>query len=106
VRGVRAVWRAQELVFRTDGPGAHALYVGSADVAAPAYDLAAVLARTPDAPIARASLGPAKPNARYAPAEAPRPFTERHRGPLGVALAAVFGGLAFWAVRMLRAKPE
>lgn len=106
VNGVRVAWRAQEVVFRTEAQGAHALYVGSAAAAAPAYDLAAVLARTPNAPIARASLGPASASPRYAPRDAPRPFTERHRGALGAGLAAVFGGLAFWAVRMLRSKPE
>jgi hypothetical protein len=106
VRGVRAAWRAQEIVFRAEAAGAHRLYAGRAGAGAPAYDLGAVLARTPDLPIARAALGPSQPNPRYAPADEERPFTERHRGALGAGLAALFGALALWAVRMLRAKSE
>jgi hypothetical protein len=106
VRGVRAAWRAQQVVFRAEAAGAHRLYVGSAATTAPAYDLGAVLARTPDLPIAAAKLGAASPNQRHALRDEERPFTERHRGALGAGLAALFGALALWAMRMLRAKSE
>jgi hypothetical protein len=33
------------------------------------------------------------------------PVSERHRGLLVAVLAVLFGGLAFWAVRLLRKTP-
>jgi hypothetical protein len=102
LRGLRVEWRARELVLDPARAGPHVLYAGAAGVAAPAYDLGAVLARTPGAALAPASLGPAAPNPRHAPVEPARPFTERHREALGVGVAAVLAGLALWAVRLLR----
>ncbi|HET9597307.1 MAG TPA: hypothetical protein VFP65_17085, partial [Anaeromyxobacteraceae bacterium] len=50
----------------------------------------------------RARLGPLAPNPRHAPRPDDRPFTERHRGALGVALAALVAALGAWAVRLPR----
>lgn len=106
VRGVRVEWRAQEIVFRAEAAGAHAALLGDRDARPPSYDLGAVLARTPQAAVFRATLGPPGPNPRYAPREAPRPFTERHRVVLGAGLLVLLGALALWAVRLLRAGPD
>jgi hypothetical protein len=103
VTGLRVLWRPREVVFRAEAAGAHALLAGG-EVAAPAYDLAALLARTGEAP-AHARLGPARPNPRFREAEAKVPLSERYRVPLSIGLAVLFGGLALWAVRLLRRGP-
>ncbi|HSN92223.1 MAG TPA: hypothetical protein VLS93_13415, partial [Anaeromyxobacteraceae bacterium] len=105
VRGVRVEWRAQEVVFRADAAGAHAALLGHAEASPPVYDLGAVLARTPGAPVSRATLGPAGPNPRFATREAPRPFSERYRFAIGVGMGVLLGLLALWAIRLLRAEP-
>jgi hypothetical protein len=104
ISGIRAGWRAREIVFRASAAGPHLLLAG-ADVAAPSYDLAALLARSGEATLAGAQLGPAQPNPRFHEAAPALPFSERHRGALSIALAALFGGLALWAVRLLRRAP-
>jgi hypothetical protein len=106
VTGLRVEWRAHELVLSGAGAGAYTLLAGAKDVPAPAYDLAAVLARLSDAEVLPAALGPPGPNPRYAPRDAEVPFTERHRVPLGIAVALLLAGLAAWAIRLLRAGGE
>ncbi len=103
VTGLRVLWRPRVIVFRAERAGPHRLLAG-ADVAAPAYDLAALLARTGET-AAPARLGPATPNPGFR--ETPRevPFTERHRLAVSAALAVLFAALALWAVRLLR-KPQ
>jgi len=103
VTGLRALWRPREIVFRAERAGPHTLLAG-ADVAAPVYDLAAILARTGDAP-APARLGSPGPNPGFREAEKDLPFSERYRVPLSVGLALLFGALALWAVRLLRRPP-
>jgi hypothetical protein len=100
-----AAWRLQHLVFRAPSAGAYQLYLGNPGAAAPAYDLGAVLARTPGAAPAAASLGPVVPNPSFAERPPALPFTERHRTALGAALLALLAGLAVWVVRLLRSTP-
>jgi hypothetical protein len=107
VTGVHVEWRAHELILAPPAAGPHALYVGDREAHAPAYDLAAVLARLPaGTPVAPAALGPAAPNPRYAPRTPEAPFTERHRGPIAAAAVAALAALALWAIRLLRRAPE
>ncbi len=103
VEGVRLEWRAQEIVLRAEAPGAHLLYVGDREARAPAYDLPAVLRRSPDASAGRASLGPLQPNPRHVEAVRRAPFSERHRAVLGIGLALLLVALGTWALRLLRA---
>jgi len=103
LRAVRVQWPAHELVIDATAAGPQRLYAGAPGLRAPAYDLAAVLARTPGAPVVAARLGPGAANPAYAPAEAPVPFTERHRVALGVALGLVLLGVGAFAFRLLRA---
>jgi hypothetical protein len=91
------------VVFRAEAAGPHAI-LADGEVGAPSYDLAALLARTGEA-ATPARLGPARPNPRFSERAADVPFSERHRVPLSIGLALVFGGLALWAVRLLRRGP-
>ncbi len=103
VEGARVEWLAQQIVFRAEAAGPHALYVGDPEARVPAYDLAAVLRRTPDAPVSAAALGSLVANPGHAERAKAEPFTERHRGAIAVGLLAVLAGLALWVVRLLRA---
>jgi len=103
IAGARVEWLAEQLVFRADAAGPHVLYVGDREARAPAYDLAAVLRRTPGAPVSAAALGPLAANPRHAERAKVEPFTERHRGAIAAGLLAVLAGLAVWVVRLLRA---
>jgi len=102
VAGAHVEWLAQQVVFRAERAGPHLLYVGDAEARAPAYDLAAVLRRTPGTPVSTAALAPAAANPHHAERHKAVPFTERHRGAIAVALLAVLAGLALWVVRLLR----
>lgn len=107
VAGVKGEVRARRLVLRAATAGEHVLYVGDALAQAPQYDLADILHRHHgDATLRVAAIGPAVANPDFGVAAAPANavFTERHRRPLGVALAIVLIGLGLWAVRLLRAK--
>jgi hypothetical protein len=101
VTKVRAGWRPREILFQAAAAGPHVVLAG-ADVPAPSYDLAGLLARAGETPAAPVRLGAARPNPRFVEAGRAEPFTERHRRPLAVALAALFAGMALWAVRLLR----
>jgi hypothetical protein len=106
VTALRALWRPRSIVFRAEAPGRHALLVG-ADVPAPAYDLAALLARTSSTALPLpARLGAASPNARFREPVKDVPLSDRHPAALVAALAVVFAALAFWAVRLLRGAPR
>jgi uncharacterized membrane protein len=98
-----AEYRAQELIFRAGAAGPHLLYAGS-KLDAPAYDLAAVIARGGEGPIAGATLGSFAANASYGSAtpEGPQPFSERHRTALTAILALAVFSLAIWTIRLLR----
>lgn len=100
VSAIRVLWRPRELVFRADRAGPHRLLAG-ADVPAPSYDLAALLARTGET-AAGARLGAASANPAFRETEKPVPFTERHRVALSAVLGALFAALAAWAVRLMR----
>jgi hypothetical protein len=106
LRGARVEWRARELVLDAAAAGPHALYVGDRGAHAPAYDLAAVLARTAALPVTAAALGAIAPNPGHAARAVERPFTERHRAALALAVAALLGVLALWAFRLLRRGAE
>jgi uncharacterized membrane protein len=106
ITAVRGVHRRQQLVVAATVPGRHTLYVGCGGLAAPRYDLAAVLARESVVPIAVAGVQPLEANPRLtsgAPATPPGPWSERHRAAIGLALALLLGALTAWAARSLRA---
>lgn len=103
VAGARVEWLAEQLAFRAEAAGPHLLYLGDREALAPAYDLAAVLRRTPDAPVSAAALAPPAANPLHAERTKVEPFTERHRGAIAVGILAVLAGLALWVVRLLRA---
>jgi hypothetical protein len=105
VTEVRAGWRPRRIVFRADAPGKLVLLSG-ADVPAPSYDLAGLLARSGEPDAAPARLGPSTPNERFRTRAAPIPLTERHRGLLTGGLAVLLVALAVWAVRLLRGSPS
>jgi uncharacterized membrane protein len=108
VQAARAEYRVEELLFRADAAGAHTLYVGAADVGAPSYDLAAVLARSGPVTIGEASLGAFAANPRFGkgPTQEP-PLSEKYRVPIGIALGAILLALSLWTIRLLRrAKQE
>jgi len=103
LEGVALAWHPDEIVFRAERAGPHTLHVGARATSAPAYDLAAVLARSPGEKPGAARLAVLGPNPGHVPPPAARmPFTERHRGALAVLLAAVVLALAWWTVRLLR----
>jgi hypothetical protein len=102
VTGAALAWSPEEVVFRAATAGAHRALAGAPGAGRPAYDLAAVLARSPGAVPGEAGLGPCAPNPRHAPPPDARPFTERHRTALAGALAALLSVLGAWAVRLLR----
>ncbi len=106
IRGARLLWRAREIALSAGEAGPHALYVGAASVAAPAYDLGAVLARSPGTAAGRAELGGAVPNPSHAEISPELPFTERHRVAIGAGIGLLVAALAAWAFRLLRAGPE
>ncbi|MEO7113028.1 MAG: hypothetical protein ABI183_21500, partial [Polyangiaceae bacterium] len=68
-------------------------------------DLPSILAQKeePD-PTTRLALAAAIKNPRFGEQPAPPdpPFTEQHRGVIGIILALVLGLLSLWAVRLLR----
>jgi hypothetical protein len=102
INGAWAEYRAQEIVFRAGAAGLHKLYAGS-KLDIPSYDLAAVIARGGEGPIAEAPLGSFESNASYgAAAPGPQPFSERHRTALTAILALAVLGLAIWTIRLLR----
>ncbi|WP_437692290.1 DUF2339 domain-containing protein [Sorangium sp. So ce176] len=103
--GAQAEVRAREIVFRAAQPGPHRLYVGDPLGARPRYDLADVLDRGErEQPPAPARLGAAQANPALGASRAARdlPFTERHRTPIGAALAVGLLALSLWAARLLR----
>jgi hypothetical protein len=103
IAGARLEWLAEQLVFRAEAAGPHALYLGDREARAPAYDLAAVLRRTPGAPVSAAALAPLAANPLRAERAKPVPLSERYRGAIAAGLLAVLAGLALWVVRLLRA---
>ncbi|MGK3964519.1 DUF2339 domain-containing protein [Sorangium sp. So ce118] len=103
--GAQAEVRAREIVFRAARPGPHRLYIGDALGERPRYDLADVLDRgEPEQPPVAARLGAAQANAAFGAARVARdlPFTERHRRPIGIALALGLLALSVWTARLLR----
>ncbi|WP_437639548.1 DUF2339 domain-containing protein [Sorangium sp. So ce854] len=103
--GVQGEVRAREIVFRAAQPGPHRLYVGDALAARPRYDLSDILERGErEHPPAPARLGAAQPNPALGAARVARdlPLTERHRAPIGAALAIGLLALALWAAQLLR----
>jgi len=102
-----ALYRAQELVFRAETAGSYQLYVGSTKLGTPSYELAQVMARAKEVQVLPATLGPLAANPDFGKhAEAPTPFTERHKLLFGLGLGGVLVLLALWAFSLLRkAKP-
>ncbi|WP_438001168.1 DUF2339 domain-containing protein [Sorangium sp. So ce185] len=107
--GAQGEVRAREIVFRAAQPGPHRLYVGDALGKRPRYDLGDVLDRVErERPPVAARLGAAQANPGFGAAPVARdlPFTERHRAPIGAALALGLLALAAWAARLLRRGAE
>ncbi|WP_437666109.1 DUF2339 domain-containing protein [Sorangium sp. So ce1182] len=103
--GAQGEVRVREIVFRAALPGPHRLYIGDALGERPRYDLADVLDRgEPEQPPVAARLGAAQANAAFGAAQVARdlPFTERHRRPIGLALALGLLALSVWTARLLR----
>ncbi|WP_437649981.1 DUF2339 domain-containing protein [Sorangium sp. So ce362] len=103
--GVQGEVRAREIVFRAGQPGPHRLYLGDPLGQRPRYDLADVLDSVErEHPPAAARLGAAQANPSFGAARLARdlPFTERHRAPIGAALALGLLALSAWAARLLR----
>ncbi|AGP36064.1 DUF2339 domain-containing protein [Sorangium cellulosum] len=107
--GAQGEVRAREIVFRAVQPGPHRLYIGDALGKRPRYDLGDVLDRVErERPPVAARLGAAQANPGFGAAPVARdlPFTERHRAPIGAALALGLLALAAWAARLLRRGSE
>ncbi|AUX31465.1 MULTISPECIES: DUF2339 domain-containing protein [Sorangium] len=107
--GAQGEVRAREIVFRAAQPGPHRLYVGDALGKRPRYDLGDVLDRVErERPPVAARLGAAQANPGFGAAPIARdlPFTERHRAPIGAALALGLLALSAWAARLLRRGAE
>ena len=102
---IRLLWPAHEIVLDAGAAGPYVLHAGAEGQRAPSYDLAAVLARAPDAPVLAARLGPSRPNPAYAAAQPALPFTERHKAALAVALGLVLLAVGAFAFRLLRTAP-
>lgn len=105
VRAVRGEMPTRQIVFRAANPGNYRLLVGDPAAVGPSYDLPNILAQKEDAPpLIRLGLAAASANPRFGERPAPPdpPFTERHRGVIGVVLALLLGLLSLWAVRLLR----
>ncbi|WP_437872104.1 DUF2339 domain-containing protein [Sorangium sp. So ce363] len=102
--GAQGEVRAREVVFRAARPGPHRLYVGDALGKRPSYDLADLLDHTvrERPPAARLGAAAANPELGAAPVARDLPFTERHRAPLGGALAVGLLALSLWAARLLK----
>ena len=103
VTGAGLAWSPEEVVFRAAAAGAHRALAGAPGTGRPAYDLAAVLARSPGAvPGRRASVR----SRRRTPATRRLPTPGHSRNvierPLAAALAALVAVLGAWAVRLLR----
>ncbi len=108
ITAVRGEVLRQEILFRASKGGAHTLYVGDKNGSAAQYDLAQVLARrTEETPLLEANLGPGAKNPSFGKevVAANLPFTEQHRGVIGVVLGVVLVALSAWAVRMIRKSP-
>jgi hypothetical protein len=100
IAAIRLEMRQRELCFdaAAAGAGPLALYYGDAKLAGPVYDYERLFVSS-DKPLA-AQLGPELNNPLYrAPAESPRPFTERHPELLWIALLAVICALGTVAIR-------
>ncbi|WP_437941138.1 DUF2339 domain-containing protein [Sorangium sp. So ce341] len=107
--GAQGEVRAREILFRAAQPGPHRLYIGDALGKRPRYDLGDVLDRVErERPPVTARLGAAQANPGFGAAPVARdlPFTERHRAPIGAALALGLLALAAWAARLLRRGAE
>ncbi|WP_437916226.1 DUF2339 domain-containing protein [Sorangium sp. So ce302] len=102
--GAQGEVRAREVVFRAARPGPHRLYVGDALGKRPSYDLADLLDHTvrERPPAARLGAAAANPELGAAPVARDLPFTERHRAPIGGALAVGLLALSLWAARLLK----
>ena len=95
----------REIILRASSPGAHTLYVGDKAGSAAAYDLGQIYdRRSNEPPRMLAKMGAIEPNPGFGkPKLDPElPFTEQHRGPIGIGLGVVLLGLALYAVRLLR----
>jgi hypothetical protein len=76
------------------------LYYGDDKLEAPTYDYAKFF--KDDTPAVQAQLGPAEANANFAGRPDDRPWSERHKALLWVAMLAAVAGLGFVALRGLK----
>jgi len=105
VKGARAEYRAQELVFRADAPGEYALYLGDRSLKAPRYDLAGVLARSGTVSVQAAHFGVFTANPSFGKGEkpkAPAPLSEQYTWVLSGLFIAALVGLGGWTFRLMQ----
>ena len=110
LRSVSPAYIAEEIVFRASSAGAYTLYLGG-DVAAPSYDLAAVMARSGEQPELSATFGSVAVNPAFGHLGGrvpppPPPVSERHKLPIALGLTILLAGLALWTLRLLRRARE
>ncbi|MFH1176875.1 MAG: DUF2339 domain-containing protein, partial [Acidobacteriota bacterium] len=102
-------FRRQEIIVEARTAGVHRFYLGRDKIEAPAYDLAAAFGKLAAPAVRRATLGHLVANPELAPVpadEGRRPWSERARLPIGVALGLLTFLLAWWALRLLRRTPR
>jgi hypothetical protein len=100
----RAVFETIErrVEFLAGPAGGYSLYYGNPGARAPAYDLAAILARRAPEPAIMLTAGPAQRNPAYVPPPVPeKPWSDRYPAVLYTVLAAAILGMGYVTVRFL-----
>lgn len=97
IQSARLEMVERDLCFNAQAGAEYALYYGDAALEAPSYDYARLFAA--EAHPAMVRLGAEARNVRYEARPDARPFTERHRWLLWLALAVVIALLALVALR-------
>ncbi len=108
ITSITGVYIRDELIFSASRAGGHLLYLSPREpIGRPAYDLARVLERTGQAPLAEARLGQIVDNPRFREGPPrPRAWSERFRLPISIVLAVVVVVLAGLTVFLLRRGPS
>jgi hypothetical protein len=103
ITAIQAQMVERRLYFDPHGSHALKLYAGDAMLGAPVYDYAKFFDRDPRAPEAR--LGPVMDNPAFTGRGDERPWSERHKAVLWVAMLVAVAGLAALAIGGLKAAP-
>lgn len=100
---IAAFGTPRKLIFKQESSRAYRVLYGSERATPPQYDLKNYLESGPPKPVHRIlALGPEEATANFLD---PRPFTERHRELLWLALAVAVVLLGYTALRTLRTPP-